>query len=71
MEIVEIKFGEHGDKIQNKNSLSGFCYFNFERSRKNQIAYLILQVAYLVGKSVNIFWLACNGLLKSVQAMTQ
>ena len=30
-------------------------------SRANQVAYLILQVAYLVGKSVNIFWLACLG----------
>ena len=32
-------------------------------SLENQVAFLILQVAYLVGKSVKIFWLAYREVL--------
>ena len=48
---------ELGVKIQNKLK---FCFWLEILNRKNQVAYLVLQVAYLVGNSDKIFWLACT-----------
>ena len=57
----ELKVGGHGSKIEQ-------IFDIFILSGESQVTSLILQVAYLVGKSVKIFWLPCKVFIKKCVA---
>ena len=59
----ELTSGEQGVKIQIKkiaNRIFDILILSRDIDLENQVAYLILQVAHLVGNSDKEFWLTCN-----------